>query len=325
MSVEVQHPLWLLALLLVAALAIWRRRAPAAAISLPRAGRIGGRASSLAAAPELLRALALVLLVVALARPRTPGAVIEERSEGVPMVVALDVSSSMLAEDFRPRNRLEAAKRTIAEFIAARPNDPIGLVALAGEAITVSPVTTYHPVLLSALRTLRVGLLEDGTALGDGLAVAVNRLRQAPGRDKVVILMSDGESNRGTVDPLDAARAAAAFGVEVITIGVGSEGVARVPVARGPEGVRYANLPVGIDETLLREIARITGGEYFRATSAAALQQVYARIDQMVRVPVRTTRRVRYTEWYLPLLAAAALALAAEWLLRGSRWGAVPG
>jgi Ca-activated chloride channel family protein len=328
MMVEWGRPLWLLALLLIPALYLWRWRR-AAALPLPRAGRLrhAGVAGGawVAAAPHLLRGLTLVLLVLALARPRTPGAVVEEHSEGVPIVVAIDLSSSMLAEDFLPRNRLLVAQQTVARFIAQQPDDPIGLVAFAGEAITVVPVTTDHAVLLSALAGLRVGLLEDGTAIGDGLAIAVNRLRRAPGRSKVVILMSDGENNRGEVAPLDAAKAAAAVGVELFTIGVGSQGVARVPVERTPEGVRYAQLQVGLDEVLLREMARAANGEYFRATNPEALRAIYDQIGGLVKARVETTRRTLYSEWYLPLLLLAGVLLVGEWLLRGSRRGVVPG
>lgn len=328
MSVEWVHPLWLLALVPIPWLVLWQWRG-AAALPLPRAGRlrredIAGPAWA-AVAPLVLRTLTLALLVLALARPRTPGAVVEEHTEGVPIVVAVDLSSSMLAEDFRPRNRLLVAQQTVARFVGQRPGDPIGLVAFAGEALTIVPVTTDHAVLLNALRTLRVGLLEDGTAIGDGLAIAVNRLRRVPGRSKVVILMSDGENNRGEIAPLDAARAAAALGVELFTIGVGSQSVARVPVERTSDGLRYSQLRVGLDETLLREMARLAGGQYFRATNPEALRAIYDRIGGLVKTRVETTRRTLYTEWYPFLLLAAGLLLAAEWTLRGSRWGVVPG
>jgi Ca-activated chloride channel family protein len=321
-------PHWLWLLLLAPLYLLWALRG-GVGVTHPAADSLAAPGSrsqvAWAALPPALRALALALLVLALAGPRTPGGVVEDRSAGVPMVVALDVSSSMLAEDFRPRNRLEVAKQTIARFVAGRPDDPIGLVAFAGEAITLVPITTYDAVLRNALQSLRVGLLDDGTALGDGLAIAVDRLRRVAGRDKVIILMSDGESNRGAIEPLQAARAAAAFGIQVYTIGVGSQGVARVPVGRAPAGFRYAELPVGIDEPLLREIAELTGGSYFRATSPEALHEIYARIERLIATPLETRRRVLYREWTHWLLGAAAALLAAEWLLRGSRWGAVPG
>ncbi|MBW3628915.1 MAG: VWA domain-containing protein [Gemmatimonadetes bacterium] len=328
MTLEWGSPLWLVLLPAVPLYLHLLRRRPGAAVSYPRTAalRAGSPAMRwIAVAPDLLRAVTLCALIIGLARPRTPGATIEERGEGVPIVIALDISSSMLAEDFRPRNRLTVAKQNIARFISGREGDPIGLVAFAAEAITLVPITTYDPVLTNALRTLQVGLLEDGTAIGDGLAIAVNRLRMVRGRSRVIILMSDGESNRGEVEPLAAARAAATYGIRVYTIGVGSEGVARVPVAQDAAGIRYAELPVGIDETLLREIADVTGGTYFRATDPRALADVYARIDLLVKDPVQTRRRVQYSEWYLILLGIAGAALVSEWAVRGSRWGVVPG
>lgn len=332
---EIASPGWLTLLLLLPALRVWRRRrwrgvvlpgAADAARAPGRRGRLAGQA------PGILRTLALALLVLALARPRTAGGVEESRAEGVPIVIAIDVSSSMLARDWacpppgcpQPLDRLDVAKATVASFIATRPNDPVGLVAFAAEAITLVPITTHQPFLMSALESVRVGLLEDGTAIGEGLATAVNRLRRAPGEDRVIVLMSDGESNRGSTDPLVAAGAAAEFGIRVYTIGVGSAGTAPVPVGRAPEGFEYAERPVAIDEPLLREIARATGGEYHRAADPDALRRVYERIDRLERAPVDVRTTVRYREWYLWLLAAASAALALEWALRGSRWGAVP-
>jgi Ca-activated chloride channel homolog len=327
MSLEWGAPLWLVLLPLVPAYLYLLHRRPGGAVAYPRAAALGraGRATRwIGAAPEVLRGVTLCALIVALARPRTPGATVEERGEGVPIVIALDISSSMLAEDFRPRNRLTVAKQNVARFLSGR-DDPIGLVAFAAEAITIVPITTYDPVVTSALGALQVGLLEDGTAIGDGLAIAVNRLRRVPARSRAIILMSDGESNRGDIDPITAARAAATYGIRVYTIGVGSEGVARVPVRREATGIRYAELPVGIDESLLREIAAVTDGTYFRATDPRALAEVYARIDRLVKDPVESRRRVLFTEWYLLLLGLAAAGLVGEWAVRGSRWGVVPG
>lgn len=307
------------------------------AVPVPDATAAGARPVDrlIAIAPVALRSLVLLSLVLALAGMRSPAGVIEEREEGVPIVVAVDVSSSMLARDWRcsdpscagggdAGDRLTAARRTIESFVRARERDPIGLVAFAGEALTVVPVTRLRPVLLGALATLDVGLLEDGTAIGEGLATAANRVRRVPGADRVVILMSDGASNAGRVDPLVAARAAAGVGVRVYTIGIGSPGTAPVPVRRGPRGFEYAERPVAVDETLLRRIAATAGGEYFRAENPEALDRVYARIDRLVRAPIETRRRVLYREWFPALVSAAAGLLAAEWLLRGSRWGVLP-
>jgi len=327
-SIAFAHP-W--ALLLLALVPVWWWRVRVArdtAVVFSRAptlAAMGTRgAAFLGVLPEILRAAALVFLVIAIARPRTGARVVEETSEGIDIMIALDISSSMLAEDFAP-NRLGAAKETVAGFIDGRPHDRIGLVAFAGEALTQVPATADHNLLTAALGNVRVGILQDGTAIGLGLATAANRLKQAAGQSKVLILMSDGENNRGSVDPRAAAKAAAAFGIRVFTIGVGSRTRARIPVAITPNGtLRYAWMPVSIDEGLLTEIARETGGRYYRATDQRALQRIYDEIDRLVKTRVQVRRYVRFTERYLPFLLSAAVLLVAEWCLRATRWGRVP-
>lgn len=324
MSVQLAHPWALLLLLAVPAWWYWRRgrRDAVRFARLPRGA--GRRGVWLARLPAMLRSAAWALLVVALARPFTVRWERERSDAGIAIMVALDVSSSMLAEDFEPRNRLEVAKQTTLRFVAGRSRDRIGLVAFAGEALTQVPTTADHAVLAAALRNLRAGALQDGTAIGLGLATAANRLRRLPEASRVVVLLSDGENNRGAVDPRDAARAAAAFGIRVYTVGVGSDTRARIPVAVGPEGIRYATLPVSLDEPLLTDLAAITGGRYFRATDADALRRVFAEVDRLERSPVRGRPRPRRRELFLPLVLLAAALLLAEWALRGSRWGAVP-
>lgn len=326
MSLTFTHP-WALLLVALILPAAWIARGAMRPLPIPRSDGLAATrltpARVIASSPGVLRALTLGALTLAIAGPVTAGAVIEERSEGVPIVLAVDISSSMLAQDFQPRDRLEVAKATMARFVEGRPDDPIALVAFAAEALTLVPATTHRGVLLSALETLRVGLLEDGTAVGDGLATSVNRLR-LPEADGVVVLLTDGESNRGTVDARDAAEAAAALGVRVYTVGVGSDGIAPVPVDAAPAGFRYAELPVGIDEELLEEIAERTGGRYFRATDPQALARIYEEIDRLVPSIVETTRYRETTDWSGALLLVAAAVLAAEWLVRGSRWGALP-
>lgn len=316
-----------LALLVLIPFAIGLARRSARALPLPRAGAFRARGVSrtavFAAMPDVFRVVSLAAIALAIAGPTTAGAVVEERSEGVPIVLAVDISSSMLAQDFLPRDRLAVAKATMSRFVESRPNDPVSLVAFAAEALTLVPATTHRGVLLSALESLQVGLLEDGTAVGDGLATSINRLR-LPDATGVVVLLSDGESNRGTVDALDAADAAAALGVRVYTVGVGSEGVAPVPIGSAPAGFQYAELPVGLDEELLGEIAERTGGTYFRATDPEALARIYAEIDRLVPSIVETTRFAETTDWAGVLLIVAAAALVAEWFTRGSRWGALP-
>jgi Ca-activated chloride channel homolog len=317
---------WALLLLLGLPIHLLLSRRRGSSVPIPRAGALAAthRAGLLARLPSFLRLLCLASLVLAIAGPSTAGAVIEERREGNPIVLAIDISSSMLAQDFLPRDRLEVAKTTISRFIESREGDPIGLVGFAAEALTLVPTTIHRPLLLTALESLQVGLLEDGTAIGDGLAAAVNRLREAEPGSAVIVLLSDGESNRGTIDPLAAADAAATLGIQVFTVGVGSEGVARVPVAPAPAGFRYVELQVGLDEELLREIAERTGGAYFRATDPAALEQIYGEIDRLVPAVVDVTRRVERTEWSALLLVIAGVLLVLEWAVRGSRWGTVP-
>jgi Ca-activated chloride channel homolog len=219
----------------------------------------------------------------------------------------------MLSLDFRPANRIEVAKATVKQFIARRTSDRIGVVAFAGEALTQVPLTTDYPVVMQAVSNLQAGQLEDGTAIGNAIATAANRLRDAPGKSKVIILLTDGVNNRGSIEPLVAAKAAAAYGIKIYGIGVGSSGMALAPVGRNPNGsLRYEYQPVEIDEALLSNIARMTGGRYFRARDAAALQNIYAQIDQLERAPVHSTTTVRYRELYRWPLTIGILALFAE-------------
>ncbi|MHB1225634.1 MAG: VWA domain-containing protein, partial [Gemmatimonadaceae bacterium] len=270
-----------------------------------------------------LRVIALATVVLALARPRTGARTENVTSDGINIVLAFDISSSMLAEDFQPLNRLEVAKGRVKEFVAGRRSDRIGLVAFAGEALTQVPLTVDYPVILAAVDNLQAGQLEDGTAIGSAIVTAANRLRDAPGRSRVVILLTDGENNRGSVDPRTAAQAAAAFDIRIYTIGVGTEGLAPVPVGKGLFGLRYENRPVRIDEELLRDVAGTTGGRYFRARDAAALERIYEQIDQLERAPIQARSYVRYTERYPWPLGVALLALAGELMLLAWR-GPVP-
>ncbi|HEY6218734.1 MAG TPA: VWA domain-containing protein, partial [Gemmatimonadaceae bacterium] len=204
-------------------------------------------------------------------------------------------------------------------FIAGRHSDRIGIVAFAAEALTQVPLTTDYPVVAAAVDNLSVGQLEDGTAIGTAIATAANRLRDAPGNSRVMIVLTDGENNRGAIDPRTAAKAAAAFHIRIYTIGVGTEGMAPVPVGQGVFGLRYENRPVRIDEPLLTDVAAATGGRYFRARDAAALQRIYEQINLLEREPVQTKSYVRYTELFRWPLTLAILALAAELLLAAWR------
>ena len=318
---------WALLLLLV--LPVWwiyRRGVRPAAI-------VYSRVSALATGPRagrwarrllfLCRNLVLGGSILALARPRASGHTEESTGEGINIVIAFDISSSMLAQDFQPENRLEVAKSKVKQFVHLRKNDRIGVVAFSGEALTQVPLTTDYPVVEQAIDNLSPGQLEDGTAIGTAIATSANRLRGAPGKSRVMVLLTDGQNNRGSIDPRTAAKASAAFGIKIYTIGVGTRGMAPVPVGRGLFGLRYENRPVDIDDALLTDIASATGGRYFRATNAQALQDITEQIDQLERAPVQTRTHVRYTELYRWPLGLALLALMLELVVLG-RWAPLP-
>lgn len=326
-GINFAHPTLLLLLLLLPLWSWWRRRAtPQRAIPFSRAAVLGrGPQPSLSWVRWLprLRSLALAGFIVAVAQPRSGARAERVSSEGIDIALVVDISSSMLAEDFQPQNRIEVAKEKVKRFVVGRKSDRVGLVAFSGEALTQVPLTTDYPVVLAAIENLQVGQLEDGTAIGTAIATAANRLRTAPGRSRVMVLLTDGENNRGAIDPRTAALAAGAFGIRIYAIGVGSEGMAAVPVGRGLFGLRYENRPVKIDEALLNEIATNTGGRYFRAKDAQALQSIYEQIDVLERSIVEARAYIRYTERFRwPLLLGLA-ALLGELALRARR-GVLP-
>jgi Ca-activated chloride channel family protein len=306
-------------LLLLAVLPVWwwwrawrLARTPGAPMSDVRPAAGPAERLWVARLPLTLRSVCLGAWIVAAAGPRVGSARAELHSEGISIVLALDLSSSMLAEDFAPANRLDVARRTAIDFVRARASDRIGLVAFAGQALTQVPITTDYPVLEEAIRHLRIGILEDGTAIGTGIATAANRLRRAPGKSKVIVLLTDGVNNAGTVDPRTAAQAAATFGIRIYTIGVGTEGEAPVPTGQGPLGLRYQTMPVKIDEQLLGEVARTTGGRYFRATDAASLTNIFDEINRLEKAPVQHLVYRRYDEAYRWPLGLGLLVLALE-------------
>jgi Ca-activated chloride channel family protein len=310
-----QNPEALLLLLILPVWWLWRRRRSEDAIVFSRTGVLarGPRAGrAIARTIFILRNVAIAGIVVALARPRSGARVENISSSGINIVLSLDLSSSMLAQDFQPNNRLEVAKARAKQFVRARESDRIGIVAFAGEALTQVPLTTDQPVILQAIDNLQAGQLEDGTAIGLGIATAANRLRDAPGKSRVMIVVTDGVNNRGDIDPLSAAKAAAVYGIKIYGIGVGTEGVAPVPVGRDVFGLRFENQPVKIDEALLRQIAALSGGRYFRARDGAALGQIYAQIDQLERAPLESRTQVTFTELFRIALAIAIIALLAE-------------
>ncbi len=318
---------WLLVLLLLVPLWLWwRTRRRAGPVGYSDTGLLGPATARpwRSRLPLWCRAIATVALLLAAAGPRRGGEEIEITQEGIAIVIALDISSSMLAEDFSPANRFEVAKQQAIGFIRGRKADRIGLVAFAGEALTQVPITVDYPVLEQAVRELRMGVLEDGTAIGQGLATAVNRLRQAPGESKVVLLLTDGVNNRGLIDPRTAAEAAKALGIKVYTVGIGTDGEAPIPTGRGLSGFRYEVLPVEIDEELLTEIAQSTGGRYFRAKDAQALARIFRQIDELETTPIRVTRYARYEEQTALLVAVGLVVLLAELALAATVATRVP-
>ncbi|MEN0003755.1 MAG: VWA domain-containing protein [Bacteroidota bacterium] len=272
----------------------------------------------------VLRAFALAALIIAIARPREALKEEKIKAEGIDIVLAMDLSSSMLARDFPP-DRLEVSKKVAARFIDRRPYDRIGLVAFAGESYTQCPLTTDHEVLKTFLAGLQCGVLEDGTAIGMGLASAVNRLEQSDAKSKVVILLTDGVNNSGYIKPITAAQMAKVLEIKAYTIGVGSTGEARTPVSRQSDGrYRFGLARVEIDEALLREIAQMTGGKYFRATSAEGLEAIYQEIDQLEKTEIEVTTVLNYSEEFHRFALAGLILLLLELLLRYTILRAIP-
>lgn len=312
--------LWLL--LLVPLLAGWywrkgRRNRGAVMVSSAPSYTSGSRGwkTRFTHLPFVLRLLAITVLVFALARPQTRFDEEQVTGEGVDIVLCIDVSGSMLAQDFDP-NRLEAAKSVAAAFVDSRKTDRIAVVIFSGESFTLCPLTTDKAVLKSQLYGIQSGLLEDGTAIGSGLATSADRLRGSKAKSKVVILLTDGENNGGQIPPVTAKEIAKRLGIRVYTIGVGTDGVARIPVQSASGRIVMQEQKVTIDEKLLTEIARETGGKYFRARDNASLQNIYADIDRLEKTSFEVKALRRYTERFLPLVLAAFVFVLAEWILR---------
>ena len=271
--------------------------------------------------PMLLRCMAFVMTVVALARPQTHNSWSDKQVEGIDIMLAMDVSTSMLAEDLKP-NRIEAAKEVASEFISGRPNDNIGLTIFAGESFTQCPLTTDHASLLNLLQNVRTdiaarGLIQDGTAVGMGLANAVSRLKGSKAKSKVVILLTDGSNNMGDISPLTAAQIASSLGIRVYTIGVGTNKGAPYPMPVAG-GVQYVNMPVEIDTRTLSEISSITEGNFYRATNNRELKQIYHDIDQLEKTKMNVTKFSKRYEAFQPFVIVAVLCLLLELLLRNT-------
>jgi Ca-activated chloride channel family protein len=264
--------------------------------------------------PFILRMLAFGLLILAMARPQIQNDQELVSGQGIDIILCLDISGSMLAQDFSP-NRMEAAKNVASEFIDNRPADRIGLVIFSGESFTMCPLTTDRSVLKSQLYNVESGLLEDGTAIGSGLATSVQRLQSSDAKSKVIILLTDGENNGGLIDPNTAKEIAKSLGVRVYTIGVGTEGYAPVPV-QTPSGIIMQKEKVSIDEKLLTQIANETGGKYFRATDNESLHKIYTEIDRLEKSKIQITTLKRFQEEFFPFALLAGLLLLLEYLLR---------
>lgn len=267
-----------------------------------------------------LRILALALLITALARPRTVDVSTKTKTtKGIDIVMAIDVSASMLAKDLRP-NRLEALKEVAADFIDGRPNDRIGLVEYAGEAYTKTPITTDKSIVQRSLRDIKYNtIIEGGTAIGMGLATSVNRLKDSRAKSKVIILLTDGVNNSGFIDPKIASELAVEYGIKVYTIGLGTNGMALSPVSINPNGTfRYGRQQVEIDEKLLEEIADATGGQYFRATNNKKLVEIYKEINKLEKTEIQEKKYYNYDEKYRPLVLLAGLFLFVEIILRNT-------
>lgn len=266
-----------------------------------------------------IRLLALAAIITALARPQTEDISTRTKTtKGIDIVMAIDVSSSMLARDLKP-NRLTALKEVAADFIEGRPNDRIGLVGYAGESYTKTPITSDKAIVLNALEEITYGVLEDGTAIGMGLATSVNRLKESKAISKVIILLTDGVNNSGFIEPRTAADLAVEFGIKTYTIGLGTNGNALSPIGYNRDGsYRYGMRQVEIDEELLKEIAEVTGGKYFRATDNESLEAIYNEINKLEKTEIEEFKYYKYEEKFRPLIFLAGILLLLEWGLRNS-------
>lgn len=264
-----------------------------------------------------LQMVALGLFIIALARPQSSSKNQTVNIEGIDIVLAMDISSSMLAADLKP-DRLEAAKTVAADFVSGRPGDRMGLIVFSGETFTQVPLTTDHGMMLNMLKDMKCGMLEDGTAIGDGLASAVSRLKDSEAISKVVILLTDGDNNAGSIDPSTAAEMAKLFGIRVYTIGAGTRGTAPYPVQTPFGGIQYQQVPVTINETLLQQIADETGGKYFRAESESKLQQIYDEIDKMERSKIEVNEFKRLHEEFYPFVIWGLILLVLSFILKNT-------
>ncbi len=327
--IKFANPAYLYLFLVIPALIVWyiyKRKKSEADISFSTFGPFQNLKTSFKQKMYhslfILRMFVLALLILALARPQSSSQKHNVSIEGIDIVMAFDISGSMLSEDFRP-NRLESARDVAMRFIDGRPNDRMGLVIFSGEAFTQCPLTTDHAVLKNLFTAIKSGMINDGTALGDGLATAVSRLKDSKAKSRVAILLTDGVNNMGSVDPLSAADMAKLYGIRVYTIGVGTTGYAPYPF-KTPFGIQYQNVEVKIDETLLRQISKTTDGNYYRATNKTKLEGIFKDIDKLEKSKISVTEFDKKYEEFFPLVLLAAFLLLLEILLRNTIYKTIP-
>ena len=318
-NIEFGQPLFLWLLLLLPALIIWyavtnNRRSASVPVSTNAAPGLQTWKTSLRHFPFIFRILCLGFIIIALAKPQTRNEDQRTEGEGMDIILCIDVSGSMMAQDLTP-NRLEAAKNVAIDFVNKRPTDRIGIVIFSGESFTQCPLTNDNAVLIAALQNIRSGLLEDGTAIGSGLSTSVDRIRNSKSKTRIVVLLTDGVNNGGLIDPNTAKEIAKAFGIRVYTIGVGTEGFAPHP-ENTPLGVVMHQQKVSIDEKLMKQIANETGGQYFRAKDNQSLQEIYTTIDKLEKSKVEIINTIRFKDKYFPFVLAAIFFLFIEVLFR---------
>jgi Ca-activated chloride channel family protein len=324
------YPWCLFVLAVIPLLVYWRvrRRGREPAFRFPELAPLAALTPSLWARlewlPFAIRMLAVALIVVALARPQKGAAGEEIVAEGVDIMLVIDVSSSMLAEDFRPNNRLRVAKEVVADFIQKRDNDRLGMVVFARHALTKTPLTLDHDILLTQLEDVEIGIVPDGTAIGNAIASGVNRIKDSDAKSKLMILLTDGENTAGEIDPLTAAGLAKTFGIKIYTVGVGRGGLVPYPFRDPLYGVVYQNVEIPIDEETLTKIADATGARFFRARDAQSLKAVYGEIDTLERTEIEQVQYVRYTELAPRFMTAALLFLVLELALSRTRLRRLP-
>jgi len=322
-GLEFAHPgfFWLFIIIpLMTAYYIWRQQQLQGSLSVSAVKGFAVPVKSII--PQLrhagivLRSLAMAALIIALARPQSSLSWQNTTTQGIDIMIASDISGSMLAEDFQP-NRLEAGKNIAIDFIKNRPDDRIGLVIFSGESFTQCPLTIDHDVLINLYKDIKYGMIDDGTAIGMGLATAVNRLKDSEAKSKVIILLTDGSNNMGSIPPLTAAEIAKKFDIRVYTVGIGTHGFAPFPVQTA-FGVQYQRMPVDVDEGTLTKIADITGGKYFRATDNKTLKNIYEQIDKLEKAKIDVTQYHKKTELFWPFALIASIFLLSEFVVRNT-------